>query len=102
MKDPNIPFTGITKYCKQIEGDADDIFYLYDTPALKANGVVAIRMTKARGGKLVLNPIYLDSCLEYRVFLYNPENQIGVVNYEIDEISDGDHGEDYDVDEIDY
>lgn len=62
---------GLVKYCKQIEGDADDIFFLFDTEELEANKILAMMQIKGRGASKVLDIIYLTKLFEYKIFRYD-------------------------------
>jgi len=67
---------GLTKYSKQIEADADDIFYMFDTQALEERNLIGLIQTKGRGASKVLEVIYLTKVFEYKLFRYNPSVQI--------------------------
>ena len=67
--------SGLTRYSKQIEGDADDVFYMFDTPELEANNLIGFIQTKGRGASKVLEIIYLTKVFEFKVFRYDASVQ---------------------------
>lgn len=62
---------GLVKYCKQIEADADDVFYIFDTPDLEMKSLIALLQTKGRDAEKVLSTIYLTKMFQYKLFRYD-------------------------------
>ena len=97
--------SGLTRYSKQIEGDADDVFYLFDTPELEAKNLIGFIQTKGREASKALEIIYLTKVFEFKLFKYDAQNQAasGDVSRAIELIaedsgddSDGEYAGEYD------
>lgn len=86
---------GLVKYCKQIEADADDIFYIFDTEELEAKKLIAMIQTKGRDAAKVLDTIYLTNLFQYKVFRYDEAVQPASILSEdtVDSIPLGDDGD---------
>ncbi len=93
--------SGLTRYSKQIEGDADDVFYMFDTPELEANNLIGFIQTKGRGASKVLEIIYLTKVFEFKVFRYDTSVQpiSSSVDNTISIISNDEYEEDEEYDE---
>jgi hypothetical protein len=93
---------GLTKYSKQIEGDADDVFFMFDTPELESRGLIGFIQTKGRGASKVLEVMYLTKVFKFKVFRYDPSVQPSALRgSELAEVipGDDDESEDSDYDE---
>ena len=94
---------GLTRYSSQLEGDADQIFFLFETEQLAMRGLVACVETKARGAEKELSVIYLTKVFAYKLFLYDVSVQEGSgEGYDIlGDLGDEDYSdEDYESDLI--
>ncbi|GHU54304.1 hypothetical protein AGMMS49975_14500 [Clostridia bacterium] len=56
---------GLTKYSKQIEGDADDVFYMFDIPELEERNLIAFIQTKGCEAAKVLDVMYLTKVFSW-------------------------------------
>lgn len=91
--------SGLTKYSKQLEGDADDVFYMFDTPELEMKNLIGFIQTKGRGAGKVIEIIYLTKIFAFKVFRYDPEVQM--YSSTVDQAFDAIPNDDYDEDEED-
>jgi len=66
---------GLTKYATQLEGDADDVFYIFDNDQLEAKGLLAMVQTKGRGSEKETSIINLTKIFACKLFRYDPQHQ---------------------------
>jgi hypothetical protein len=71
---------GLTRYSTQLEGDADDIYYIFDNDQIESRGLLAFVQTKGRGSKAETSLMYLTKIFEYKLFRYDPQMQDGFVD----------------------
>jgi hypothetical protein len=93
---------GLTRYSTQLEGDADDIYYIFENEYLESRGLLAFVQTKGRGSKTELSVMYLTKIFEYKLFRYDPQMQDGFKDNAdiLGEVASGFSEEGWDDDEI--
>lgn len=102
--------SGLTRYSKQIEGDADDVFYMFDTPELEEKDLIGLIHTKGRGASKVLEIVYLTKMFKFKLIQFDPSRQassgaadkaIAAIDNDPD-FGDNDGDENYDSSDRDY